>query len=159
MLYNLDLVLSGHNIVDTANNPLTNTSTTGADQTYTVSTTVVDSPNPTLESIERHQPASQNTNSEVLIYKVTFSKSVTGVDKSDFVLSPGSTGGRDDGESPILGITSFSDDAYYVIVYSTVDGTYNLDLVSSGHGIADAADNPLINTVPTTGIDQTYTKI
>ena len=157
--YNLDLVLSGHNIVDTANNPLTNTSTTGADQTYTVSTTVVDSPNPTLESIERHQPASQNTNNEVLIYKVTFSKSVTGVDTSDFVLSPGSTGGRDDGESPIAFITSFSDDAYYVIVSLTVDGTCNLDLVSSGHGIADAADNPLINTVPTTGIDQTYTKI
>ena len=157
--YNLDLVLSGHNIVDTANNPLTNTATTGADQTYTVSTTVVDSPNPTLESIERYNPASQNTNSNVLIYKVTFSKSVTGVDKSDFVLSPGSTGGGDDGKSPIATITSPGDGVYYVIVHSTVDGTYNLDLVLSGHNIADAADNPLINTVPTTGIDQTYTKI
>ena len=158
--YNLDLVPSpGHSIVDAANNPLTNTATTGADQTYTVSTTVVDSPNPTLESIERRQPASQNTNSKVLIYKVTFSKSVTGVDISDFVLSPGSTGGRDDGKSPIATITSPSDDVYNVIVSLTVDGTCNLDLVLSGHNIADAADNPLINTVPTTGIDQTYTVI
>ena len=157
--YNLDLVLSGHNIVDTANNPLTNTATTGADQTYTVSTTVVDSPNPTLESIERRQPASQNTNSKVLIYKVTFSKSVTGVDISDFVLSPGSTGGRDDGKSPIATITNPSDGVYNVIVSLTVDGTCNLDLVLSGHNIADAADNQLINTVPTTGIDQTYTVI
>ena len=80
------------------------------------------------------------------------------MDESDFVLSSGSTGGGDNSISPIGGITG-SGDAYYVIVYSTVDGTYNLDLVSSGHGIADAADNPLINTVPTTGIDQTYTKI
>ena len=157
--YNLDLVLSGHNIVDTANNPLTNTATTGADQTYTVSTTVVDSPNPTLESIERYNPASQDTNWKYLTYKVTFSKSVTGVDKSDFVLSPGSTGGGDNGKSPIATITSPGDGVYYVIVHSTVDGTYNLDLVLSGHNIADAADNQLINTVPTTGIDQTYTKI
>ena len=158
--YNLDLVPSpGHSIVDAANNPLTNTATTGADQTYTVSTTVVDSPNPTLESIERRQPASQNTNSKVLIYKVTFSEDVTGVDISDFVLSPGSTGGRDDGKSPIATITSPSADVYNVIVSLTVDGTCNLDLVLSGHNIADAADNPLINTVPTTGIDQTYTVI
>ena len=156
--YNLDLVLSGHNIVDAASNPLTNTATTGADQTYTVSTAVTDTTNPRLASIERYSPASQNTNSELLIYKVTFSKSVTGVDESDFVLSSGSTGGGDNSISPIAGITG-SGDAYYVIVYSTVDGTYNLDLVSSGHGIADAADNPLINTVPTTGIDQTYTVI
>ena len=156
--YNLDLVSSGHNIVDAASNPLTNTATTGADQTYTVSTAVTDTTNPRLASIERYSPASQNTNSELLIYKVTFSKSVTGVDESDFVLSSGSTGGGDNSISPIGGITG-SGDAYYVIVYSTVDGTYNLDLVSSGHGIADAADNPLINTVPTTGIDQTYTVI
>ena len=156
--YNLDLVSSGHNIEDAADNPLTNRSPTGADETYTVSTAVTDTTNPRLASIERYSPASQNTNSELLIYKVTFSKSVTGVDESDFVLSSGSTGGGDNSISPIAGITG-SGDAYYVIVYSTVDGTYNLDLVSSGHGIADAADNPLINTVPTTGIDQTYTVI
>ena len=156
--YNLDLVSSGHNIEDAADNPLTNRSPTGADETYTVSTAVTDTTNPRLASIERYSPASQNTNSELLIYKVTFSKSVTGVGASDFVLSPGSTGGGNNGSSPIAGITG-SGDTYYVIVYSTVDGTYNLDLVSSGHNIADAADNPLINTVPTTGIDQTYTVI
>ena len=46
--YNLDLVSSDHNIVDAANNSLTNTATTGADQTYTVSTAVIDNTNPTL---------------------------------------------------------------------------------------------------------------
>ena len=46
--YNLDLVSSDHNIVDAANNSLTNTATTGADQTYTVSTAVIDDTAPTL---------------------------------------------------------------------------------------------------------------
>ena len=156
--YNLDLVSSDHNIVDAANNSLTNTATTGADQTYTVSTAVIDNTNPRLASIERYSPTSQNTNSQFLIYKATFSENVTGVGASDFVLSPGSTGGGNNGISPIDGITG-SGDTYYVIVFPAVDGTYNLDLVSSGHNIADAANNSLTNTVPITGIDQTYTKI
>ena len=153
--YNLDLVSSGHGIADTASNQLTNTAPTGADQTYTVSTTVVNTTNPRLESIERYSPTSQNTNIQYLIYKATFSKSVTGVGASDFVLSPGSTGGGNNGISPIAGISG-SSDTYYVIVFPAVDGTYNLDLVSSGHNIADAASNPLTNTAPT-GADQTYT--
>ena len=152
--YNLDLVSSGHNIADDASNPLTNTATTGADQTYTVSTTVTDTANPRLESFKRYNPASRNTDSESLVYKATFSESVTGVTASDFVLSPGSTGGIND-VNPVSGISG-SDDTYYVTVSSTVDGTYNLDLVSSGHNIADASSNPLTNTA-TTGADQTYT--
>ena len=153
--YNLDLVSSGHGIADTASNPLANTAPTGADETYTVSTTVVNTANPRLESIERYSPTSQNTNAQDLIYKATFSKSVTGVGASDFVLSPGSTGGGNNGSSPIDGISG-SGDTYYVIVSPAVDGTYNLDLVSSGHNIADAASNPLTNTTPT-GADETYT--
>ena len=153
--YNLDLVSSGHGIADESSNQLANTTPTGADETYTVSTTVVNIINPRLESIERYSPASQNTNSPYLIYKATFSKSVTGVGASDFVLSPSSTGGGNNGISPVDGISG-SGDTYYVIVSSAVDGTYNLDLVSSGHNIADAANNPLTNTA-TTGVDQTYT--
>ena len=153
--YNLNLVSSGHNIVDTANNPLTNTSPTGADQTYTVvSTTITDTTNPTLKSIKRSNPASQNTDSQSLLYKATFSESVTGVTASDFVLSPGSTG-RVSGTTQVTGISG-SGDTYYVTVSSTTDGTYNLNLVSSGHNIVDTANNPLTNTSPT-GADQTYT--
>ena len=74
---------------------------------------------------------------------------------SDFVLSPDSTGGGKNGSSPIAGISG-SGDTYYVIISPAVDGTYNLDLVSSGHSIADAASNPLTNTTPT-GADQMYT--
>ena len=152
--YNLDLVLSGHNIADAASNPLTNTATTGADQTYTVSTAVIDNTNPRLASIERHNPASQNTDSPSLVYKATFSENVTGVTASDFVLSQGSTG-RVSGTTQVTDISG-SGDTYHVTVSSSTDGTYNLDLVLSGHNIADAASNPLTNTA-TTGADQTYT--
>ena len=51
---------------------------------------------------------------------------------------------------------SGSGDVYHVTVSATQDGTYNLDLVSSGHNIADAASNPLTNTTPTK-TDETYT--
>ncbi len=150
--YNLDLVSSGHGIADTAGNPLTNTAPTGADETYAVSTQAIDATRPTLESIERHSPASQDTNSQTLVYSVTFSEDVTGVTASDFALSPDSTGGT--GASPVTGVSG-SGDAYHVTVSATADGTYNLDLVSSGHGIADMANNQLTDTAPT-GADETY---
>ena len=152
--YNLDLVSSDHNIVDAANNSLTNTATTGADQTYTVSTAVIDNTNPRLASIERYNPATENTDSQTLVYKATFSEDVTGVTASDFVLSPSSTG-RVSGTTQVTGISG-SGDTYYVTVSSSTDGTYNLDLVSSDHNIVDAANNSLTNTA-TTGADQTYT--
>ena len=149
--YNLDLVFSGHGIADSASNPLTNAVSTGADETYTVSTAVIDNTNPRLESIERYNPSSATTDSQTLIYEVTFSEDVTGVTSSDFVLSSGSPGGTG-------GVTSASGsgDTYYVTVSSTISGTYNLDLVFSGHGIADSASNPLTNAV-STGADETYT--
>ena len=150
--YNLDLVSSGHNIADAASNSLANTSPAGADETYTVSTTVADNTNPRLESIERYSPASQNTDSQTLVYEVTFSEDVTGVGTDDFVLSSGSTTTAD----PVTSISG-SDDVYYATVFASTDGTYNLDLVSQGHGIKDAAENPLTDTAPTTGTDHTYT--
>ena len=79
--FNLDLASSGHGIADTASNPLTDTAPTGTDHTYTVSTAVTDNTAPTLASIERSNPSSATTNSQTLIYKVTFSEDVTGVDR------------------------------------------------------------------------------
>ena len=152
--YNLDLVSSGHGIRDAANNLLNNTTpTTGTDETYTVSTTVIDNTNPRLASIERYNPASQNTTSQSLIYRATFNESVTGVDTSDFVLSL--VGSNTDTGS--ITEISGSGSVYNVTVSAAQDGTYNLDLVSSGHGIRDAANNLLNNTTPTTGTDETYT--
>ena len=149
--YNLDLVSSGHGITDTAGNPLTDTvPTTGTDHTYTVSTAPADTTAPTLASIERYSPADQNTDSQTLVYKVTFSEDVTGVDTGDFVLSQGSTG---TGSTASL---TGSGSVYYATVSAAQDGTYNLDLVSSGHSITDTAGNPLSSPAPT-GADHTYT--
>ena len=274
--YNLDLISSGHGIADESSNPLTSTTPTGSDETYTVSTITTDTTAPTVSSIERYSPSSATTDSQTLIYKVTFSEDVTGVDAADFALSSGSTGGTSTGteqftqtRSPALAITqantisdtitvpgsgtatsvsvavnvthtyigdlkidliapdgttktvhnrsggsnddidqtyapdfggesiagtwtlrindnyasaddgtlnswtltinhgssttaspvtsiSGSGDTYYATVSATTDGTYNLDLISSGHGIADESSNPLTSTTPT-GSDETYT--
>ena len=154
--YNLDLVPSGHGIKDAADNLLTGTvPTTGTDHTYTVNIVVADSTVPALTSIERNNPAAQNTDSQILVYQVTFSEDVTGVGTDDFVLSSGSTGSTTT-INPVTSISG-SDDVYYVTVFASTDGTYNLDLVPSGHGIKDAADNLLTGTAPTTGTDHTYT--
>ena len=277
--YSLDLVLPDHGIADTASNPLTDTAPTGADETYTVSTAVTDTTAPTISSIERFSPSNATTDSQTLIYKVTFSENVTGVDATDFALSPGSTGGTSGGTSTsgqftqtrspdltipdhttvsdtitvsnsgnatsvsiAVGVThtyigdlkidlvapdgttktlhdrsgssiddidqmytpdfdgvsiegnwilrisdkatfdsgtlnswtltinygssttttipatsiSGSGSQYYAKVSAAQDGTYNLDLVSSGHGIEDESSNPLTDTAPT-GADHTYT--
>ena len=68
---------------------------------------------PTISSIERHDPAVENTDSQTLVYRVTFSENVTGVDAADFALSSGSTGGGTSASgqfnqtrSPALAITS-----------------------------------------------------
>ena len=106
--YNLDLISSGHGITDIMRKPLTSTVPTGADQTYTVSTTVADTTNPRLASIERYNPTSQNTDSQSLVYKATFSESVTGVTVSDFTLSPDSTGGGNNGNSTVTGISGLA---------------------------------------------------
>ena len=105
---------------------------------------------PTVASIERGVPASQTTDSRTLVFKVTFSEDVTGVDLSDFALSSGGTG-----TGSVTNLAG-SGSQYLVNVSATQDGTYNLNLVSSGHGIADAADNPLADPNPT-GADHTYT--
>ena len=144
--YNLDLVSPGHGIVDATNSPLAGTDPIGDDYTYTVDTIA-----PTVTSIERNYPTEQITDSQMLVFEIAFNENVAGVDAADFVISPGSTG-----EGNIANLTG-SGNKYLVDVSATQDGTYNLDLVSSGHGITDTADNPLTDTAPVTEIDHTYT--
>ena len=123
---------------------------------YPITVTTTSTTTPTLASIKRYDPVAENTGSQTLAYKVTFSENVTGVDASDFAMSPDSTGETDNDSSPVTSISG-SGDVYHVTVFALQNGTYNLDLVSSGHGITDAAANPLTNITPTTGTDQTYT--
>ena len=182
--YNLDLVSSGHGIKDGSDNPLTNMSPTGADETYTVTTVPVDTTAPRLSSIERSSPSSATTSSQTLVYQVTFSENVTGLDESDFALSPGSTGSTGGGtntntnagtsqftqtRSPSLAITQASTitdtiavtdsgNATSVSVAIDVTHTYigdlKIDLVSPG-GTTKTLHNRSGGTADY--IDQTYT--
>ena len=76
----------------------------------TVLDVTADTTAPTVSSIERFDPSGSTTDRRTLVYGVTFSEAVTGVDSADFALSPDSTGGPDSGlftqtNSPALAIT------------------------------------------------------
>ena len=87
--YNLDVVRD-NGIMDAAGNPLADAVPTGPDHTYTV---VADTAAPAVMSIERSDPAGESTPETTLVFGVTFSEGVTGVDADDFALSPDSGSG------------------------------------------------------------------
>ena len=87
--YNLDVVRDS-GIMDAAGSPLADTDPTGPDHTYTV---IADTTAPTVASIERSDPAEGSTSETTLVFGVTFSEGVTGVDADDFALSPDSGSG------------------------------------------------------------------
>ncbi|WP_162059515.1 Ig-like domain-containing protein [Undibacterium sp. KW1] len=138
-----NIALNGGSLKDTAGNDATLTlNSVGA-----LSNVLVDGVVPTVSSINRTGAAITNATS--VSYTVTFSESVTGVDSSDFVVTP--TGGVTGNIASVTG----SGNAYTVTVNGiTGDGTLRLDLKNAGTGIADAASNA-IATGYTTG--QVYT--
>ncbi len=97
---------------------------------------VPDTTAPTVSTITRVDTATSNATS--VQYTVTFDESVTGVDTSDFALTnTGTAGGT-------ISAISGSGDTYTVTVSSvTGDGTFRLDMNSSGTGIADTATNAI----------------
>ena len=125
-------------IVDAATNPLGGT---GAGNGNFTGTPVynIDRTAPTVTSIV---PAAANpTNAASVTYTVTFSKSVTGVDVTDFALVPtGTIAG-----TSIASVTG-SGSVYTVTVNTgTGTGTLGLNLVDDD-SIVDAATNPLGGT-------------
>ncbi len=100
-------------------------------QTYTIEHTP-----PSVTSIETVQASSNSGGTEQ--FAVTFSESVTGVDKSDFTLvDTGSVSGT-------ISSLSGNGSSYTVTVTgATGSGTMGLDLNSSGTGISDAAGNAI----------------
>ena len=83
---------------------------------------VINTP-PTIKSIVRKSPLTQNTDSQTLVFAVYFDKAVNGVDKDDFILSPSSTGGTGNGTSPVTGVSG-SGSVRYVTVSAPTDGMY-----------------------------------
>lgn len=100
---------------------------------------------PTITSIERQTPALETTNADTLVYRVTFSEAVTGVDAADFAVS-GTT-------ASVSSVVSAGGNAYELTLsggdLSDLNATVTLSL-ASGQNITDSAGNTLSNTTPGT---------
>ena len=132
-----------YDIIDTDGNPI---------QTTSGNAITISNANgiPAVASIKRSAPATEITSERILVFEVTFSENVTGVDLADFVLSSSGTG-----TGSVTNLTG-SGSAYHATVSATQDGTYNLD-VAQNSSIEDAAGNPLAGTAPSP--DQSFTVV
>jgi hypothetical protein len=118
------------------------------------SAVTVDNSSPFVSSVNLLTPPSSPTNAVTLIYRVTFSESVSGVDISDFNLTTTGTA-----SGTISSLSAESGTNIDVTIESVSgDGTMRLDLKNSGTGIIDLAGNAISGGF-TTGqvytIDQT----
>jgi hypothetical protein len=94
---------------------------------------------PAVLSLNRHVPTSQNTTATALIFRVTFSEAVKGVDAGDFQRV-----GAANGAIAALVAASSSGTTYDLSVTGVSgSGVLGVNLKSSGTGITDAAGNPL----------------
>lgn len=106
---------------------------------------------PTVLSVERYSPASANTNANTLVWRVTFSEPVTGIDVNDFDVD-GST-------ASINSVTRSTDEIWDVTVTGgdLADYTGNVTLrFDAAQDIEDANGNPLTDTVPSGSNEDTY---
>ena len=108
---------------------------------------------PRVTLIERLTPSSSPTNSDSLVWLVTFSEDVANVNADDFEVA---------GTDATLSVSTVTASTAYSVTASggnlgTLDATVTLSF-ASGHNIADTASNPnpLTNTVPTGKNDNNY---
>ena len=94
-----------------------------------------DSP-PTVTSIARSDPAGAATSERTLVFAVTFSEDVTGVDLGDFALSPDSTGG---GSAPGQ-FTQTSEPATRIADRSTIQDAITVDRSGTATSVSVAVD-------------------
>ena len=91
---------------------------------------------PTVASIERSDPAAETTSAQTLVFAVTFSGDVTGVDAGDFELSPDSGGGPGQFAQTSTPALAIPDDAAAVSDAITVPGPGTATSVSVSVDIA-----------------------
>jgi hypothetical protein len=94
---------------------------------------------PVVLSVKRQMPTNENTSADHVTYNVTFSKTVSGIDISDFKLtSEGTVTGK------IASVSAANGNTISVEV-NTITGTgkLRLDVKNTGTGIVDANSNPL----------------
>jgi hypothetical protein len=133
----LDVKSTGTGIIDAANNALSGGFITG--EVYSVSP--ADLTAPTVSSVLRSNPTTQNTSLTSVTYAVNFSEPVNGVDASDFTLTTVS-GSATGTIAVLLGACS----NYFVRIDNiTGTGTIRLELKNNGTGIVDAVGNSIPN--------------
>jgi len=126
------LALSGGTIKDGSSADATLTFTAPS-----TSSILVDGVAPTVSSINRTQATP--TNSASVVYTVTFSENVSGVDAPDFTVTTSGTASASG-----ISVTPVSGSTYTVTISGlTGDGTARLDLSGSGTGITDTPGNAI----------------
>ena len=127
-----------------------NTAATQASSTYAA--TATDTTAPRVISITRQTPATSPTNGDSLMWRVVFSEAVVNVDNADFEVSGTSATLnvlKATGQTVTWDVTVSGGDL------ASLDGTVTLSFAAD-QGIADEADNPLVNTTPTITDDNSY---
>ena len=134
----------------TATNPAGASARTEFDLTVTIQDAATA---PTVQSIERQNPADSPTNADTLTWRVTFSGEVQDVDQTDFTLT-GTTATLM--VSPVTASSSFDVTASGGNL-AELDGTVILGFAAE-QNITDTAATPnaLINTTPTSRNDNRY---
>ncbi|MGV3638996.1 MAG: cadherin-like beta sandwich domain-containing protein [Adhaeribacter sp.] len=100
---------------------------------------LIDGQRPGVASLTRETPSATHTRASTVVYRLSFSEAVTGVDLSDFALSlTGTAAGT------LASLSQSSSQAWLVTINGVSgDGELQLVLNNSGTGIADAAGNAL----------------
>ena len=135
-------------IADPANNALTNTTPTGANE----NTFVVDNTAPRLASIVRQNPTASPTDADELTWRVTFTEEVANVDAPDFTIT---------GTTATLTVTPVTNETGAYDVTATAGDLAGLDATvtlafAQAQDIADPANNALTNTTPSGANDNTF---
>ena len=134
-------------IADMSDNALASTSTGATVAAW-------DTAAPTVSSINRNSPSTEKTNLTSVTYLVTFNEAVTGVDTTDFSLTT-----TESATGTVSAVSAVNGSTYDVTVNTiSGEGTLQLDLKSSGTGIADIATNAIsggYNSGQTYSIDPT----
>ncbi|HEV7371322.1 MAG TPA: hypothetical protein VGO20_19650, partial [Arenibaculum sp.] len=138
----------GQNVADSAGNTLTNTTPTGTSETaYTLDNTA-----PTITSIVRQTPSTSPTNSDTLVYRITFSEAVGNLDVSDFAVS-GTT-------ATVTNVAAAGGNAYDVTLsggdLAGYTGVVTLSF-AGGQNVTDGVGNALASTPPTGTNESSYT--
>lgn len=101
----------------------------------------VDQQPPTVLSINRQSPLTEATTATTVIFRLTFSEPVTGVDSADFQLA---AAGSASGELATVAPSGTDGKIYDITIQAIAgQGTLGLNLPATGTSIADAAGNAL----------------